>query len=181
VNTANAAPILTIADDDILGFQITIAGSVNDITVPLPTEEGIGVVGHVDMQAHWVDPTTPLAAGGAIAIRENFLESPGGPVSDTLDIVFSGSADPLGGVLISMDLHFLSDSLDGIAPPELVGGGSFVESSVPLIVTVGQASFTISSDSDIAVPEPTTIAMFGAGLLGLGVLRRRRSKLAKTN
>ncbi|MGR5459876.1 PEP-CTERM sorting domain-containing protein [Vibrio sp. PNB22_1_1] len=41
----------------------------------------------------------------------------------------------------------------------------------------GQADIDFSIGSVVSVPEPASIAFFGAGLLGLGLLRRRKSQL----
>ncbi|MGR5522240.1 PEP-CTERM sorting domain-containing protein [Vibrio sp. PNB22_4_2] len=40
----------------------------------------------------------------------------------------------------------------------------------------GQADIDFSIGSVVSVPEPASIAFFGAGLLGLGLLRRRKSQ-----
>jgi hypothetical protein len=42
--------------------------------------------------------------------------------------------------------------------------------------TIGTGTVTISAAS--AVPEPTPLAMLGAGIVGFGVLRRRRTQFA---
>lgn len=48
-------------------------------------------------------------------------------------------------------------------------------------VTANASGGTLSSDDQVSmVPEPVSLSLFGSGLLGLGVLSRRRRKAAKS-
>ena len=69
-------------------------------------------------------------------------------------------------------LHFTCDSLSGIS---IIGGGGNIGSSQ---VTKAGCGATISYDyrPTTQVPEPMSIAVLGAGLLGLGAARRLVAK-----
>ncbi len=44
-----------------------------------------------------------------------------------------------------------------------------------VVLTTSQANFEVDNIAFGAVPEPGTLALFGAGLLGLGLIRRKRA------
>jgi hypothetical protein len=54
---------------------------------------------------------------------------------------------------------------------------SAIEFTINTQGQAGQADIDFSIGSVVSVPEPASIAFFGAGLLGLGLLRRRKSQL----
>ncbi|MGR5070227.1 PEP-CTERM sorting domain-containing protein [Vibrio sp. PNB23_22_6] len=54
---------------------------------------------------------------------------------------------------------------------------SAIEFTINTNGKAGQADIDFSIGSVVSVPEPASIAFFGAGLLGLGLLRRRKSQL----
>ncbi|MGR5324737.1 PEP-CTERM sorting domain-containing protein [Vibrio sp. DNB22_17_1] len=54
---------------------------------------------------------------------------------------------------------------------------SAIEFTINTDGAAGQADIDFSIGSVVSVPEPASIAFFGAGLLGLGLLRRRKSQL----
>jgi hypothetical protein len=131
----------------------------------------------------------PLSA----AVTENFniFGAPGGPeagnLSDTLSIAFM----PGVGAEVAVDLHFLSDNGGGIALDPLPSGPNthtvneldtlpgYVDVSSTILSDTGQADFHLrfaSTDATATgptVPEPASLAIAGAGVVGLFLLRRR--------
>ncbi len=55
-------------------------------------------------------------------------------------------------------------------------GALFSETTVYSITFTGPASSVSGSAQIVAVPEPTAMTLFGAGLLGLGIARRARNR-----
>ena len=84
-------------------------------------------------------------------------------------------------VLLESDVPGLLSSTDWAQSPQLafldarqskidfLVGGTLGE------VTASLGSFRLHPGSTAAVPEPATLSLVGAGLIGVGLLRRRRS------
>ncbi|MEJ0068067.1 MAG: PEP-CTERM sorting domain-containing protein, partial [Pseudomonadota bacterium] len=79
----------------------------------------------------------------------------------------SGLSFSLAGVTVS-DLHFSTDGL---------GGSSFSGSTWRDPEDTTSHLFLTADFTATAVPEPATLGLFGASLIGLGVVRRRRARV----
>jgi len=175
---AHATAVVTI--DDLTNSVVgSVTGTVVGVPVIVNTTEAIGTLGGSDIHLEYVsaDPGVP-APGTTIVTNYNIFE-PGtlaAVLSDTLSIVLTGhSPTAPGDANVSVDLHFRSDSADEILPLALAGGIPITETGSFQTVGSGLSDLIVSFRSDVEVPEPFTLGLFGMGALALGLLRRRRA------
>lgn len=189
---AKAAPVCqtsacVLIDDSMENLTGAVFGnsSLTNTTTQI-TQEGIGVLGGFDAHFEFfsTDPLVPHP-GISTTLGIDILEPPLGSnvFSDTLSITLTGQAPTVSNnTNVSVDLHFGSDSLDEIPPPGVPFPMVVVIEEADMIfqgATSGLSDLRIEvlSDSEggpSPMPEPSTLALLSAGLLGLGIAVKRR-------
>jgi PEP-CTERM motif len=120
--------------------------------------------------------------GSALVV---LTEGPGGANSDWLELVYSGAGNP---GTESVTAHWRSDSDPGGLPalpagvtPEFLAETGGVQDVTSLLALSAGGTFpsniTVQVQSDAPeapVPEPTSLALLGAALAGLGLFRSRK-------
>ena len=75
---------------------------------------------------------------------------------------------------ISVNLHFRSDSADEISSPALADAISMIETGSFQTIDSGLTDLIVTFRSDVEMPEPFPLGLVAMGVLGLGLMSRRR-------
>ncbi len=157
VNGDNSDPVSATWEFDIAGFT--------DLSLAID----MGAMGDFE-NSDFFNWSYSIDGGAMTTIFESMVDE-----AISQDYTLAGGAvvnlnDPMSanGTLLSNQLQTLAEAL--------VGSGSVLQLVLTASTNGGNEAFAFQNIivSGTAVPEPGVLALFGAGLLGLGLARRRR-------
>jgi hypothetical protein len=183
--TANAGTINSLSDnfdaENGGSGQLNYSGLANfKVTTGSVDLIGNGFFDNYPHHGLYIDLAGSTNQFGAITTRSAF--GPGNYVL-TLDIggtIYNGISD---GAIVTVGGHtFATGALAGLSEHFLTFDFTLAEAATLTIAdaglsgnaNIGATLFGLTVVDPPAVPEPSTIAIFGAGLFGLGFIRRRR-------
>jgi hypothetical protein len=118
----------------------------------------------------WLTPGGLTPSTQTIAFQEGSTPTSAG-VSDILTLAFSNTT--LGGAAAGLVTGTFVSDLDPSLLP-LPAGATVVSEATPFLFSAPFLTGSATSDVDVAVPEPASLALLGSALLGFGFLRFRR-------
>jgi hypothetical protein len=118
----------------------------------------------------WLTPGGLTPSTQTIAFQEDAIPTSAG-VSDILTLAFSNTT--LNGAAAGLVTGTFVSDLDPSLLP-LPAGATVVSEATPFLFSAPFLTGSATSDVDVAVPEPASLALLGSALLGFGFLRFRR-------
>lgn len=174
------AALLGVCAHAYAGPTLTIAASPNPVTVGSSVDLNVMIADVTDLYAYEFTLTFDAALFQATGITEGAFLGTAGPsygdvgvidnAAGTISFVFNTLLGPVpgasgGGSLAHITFAALAAGSSTLAFSDAI----FLDSALNDIAVVAGAG-TLQ-----AVPEPSTFLLFGAGLIGVGALRRRRA------
>jgi len=160
-----------------LASHATLIG--DDITASFWSTEGSGSVDvRVSDEVEFVGPGFGLVAGEFVDITGDSILGgvlvpflPGGAFYEFSDLDWVGAAGRIVGFELTLD------GVVGLSADDIIFGDDFVRIDVTYMdaaVTdvVGLMTLRLVTEP-VTVPEPATLALFGIGLIGMSLARRR--------
>lgn len=199
--TATAIPVTGVRTGALSALSITVSGLTLQVTRPGGKFDIVQNTGPQAKPASWgsksLDPfvqqtqATPFVINFSIVVTNvsvvmgDYGDDPG----DVLVLKAFSGLDASGSTLAStsgtlplgdstFDFRTLSVAANGIRSISLIGGSTFFPQSVFYDnITVSFDGSLITGGGGPIIPEPSSLALVGAGLLSLLALRRRKSRL----